>query len=139
MSSISKPTDAALPTRARSLKEPAPRSPVGRLPSQRTITCQGAGDLGNGVAPTRAAVPIRASSPQTRRFRVLRVVTGCALGAAVGVMIGGPIGIVVGAAVGSAYVIVGPKAIAQSIQKVALIAYQHIQHHRASQQPAVSI
>jgi hypothetical protein len=41
MSSISKPTDAALPTRARSLKEPAPRSPVGRLPSQRTITCQG--------------------------------------------------------------------------------------------------
>jgi hypothetical protein len=139
MSSISNTTHTTLPTRAHSLDDAAPRSPVGRLSSQRTITRWGAGDLGNEVAPTRAAAPVRASSTPTRRFRVLRVVTGCALGAAVGVMIGGPIGIVAGAAVGSAYVIIGPKAIAQSIQKVALIAYQHIQHHRASRQPAASV
>jgi hypothetical protein len=83
--------------------------------------------------------PIRFSSGPKRHISMLRVLTGCVLGTAIGVGIGGPIGIVVGAAVGSAFVIIGPKEIAQVIRKAALMAYQHIQHYRTSSKPAVSV
>lgn len=134
---ISKPTATAPAARARSAAYSSPASQVGRLPSQRRIAPSVAGEVGNRLATTKMGTPIHASSaPKKRPISMLRAVTGCTLGAVVGAVIGGPIGIVVGAAVGSAYVIIGPRAIAQSIQKAALVAYQHIQHYCASRKPA---
>lgn len=139
MSSISNPTQAALSPRARSLDDSVPASRVGRLPSQRTIAYPIAGGVNNGLTPTGAVAPVHASSAPKRNIRLLRVVTGCTLGAVIGVLIGGPIGIVVGALVGSAYVMIGPHAMAQVIRRAALMAYQHIQDYRASHKPAASV
>lgn len=81
MSSISNPTQAALSPRARSLDDSVSASRVGRLPSQRTIAYPIAGGVNNGLTPTGAVAPVHASSAPKRNIRLLRVVTGCTLGA----------------------------------------------------------